>query len=742
MSCIALLVLAIILLPVAASSTSPTSGKNSIQRQIDNRLAAGEQPNRLIDERSPYLLQHAFNPVQWYPWGEEAFQIARDENKPIFLSIGYSTCHWCHVMAHESFENPEVAAILNRFFVSIKVDREERPDIDQMYMAATQAMTGGGGWPMSVFLLADGSPFYAGTYFPPDSSKQRPGFKHLLTGIHSAWLDRHEDIQKAAAQMIAVLEAGSSASSTPVKADVLERGYDFLARSYDARTGGFGTSPKFPRPAVLRFLFSYYLATNEAHAKNMALFTLDNMAAGGMHDQIGGGFHRYSVDADWFVPHFEKMLYDQGQLVNSYLDAYQITRDEKYATVASDIITYTLRDMQDHGGGFYSAEDADSENPYLPGEHGEGAYYLWTKEDIVHQLGLEDATIFSYHYGVKDAGNVEHDPAAEFVGRNILHRVHDINQTAAGPNQQSEVIANSLAASREILARAREQRRRPHLDDKIITAWNGMMIGALARASRILQAPDLLERAEQTAGFIRGHLYDQGSHTLKRRYRKGAAGLAGQLDDYTFLVAGLLNLYLANYDPQILKWSVDLTVSQIDTFWNDIGGFFFDSVPDPTLKVRMREEYDGAEPAGNSVAALNLLLLGQLQNNTRWVEMARQVVASFSVTINRYPPALPLMLTAWQLMNAKPAQVVIAGKRGAADTASLLAVAAKAFDPARLVLLADGEENQAYLAENMPFLETVTPINGMAAAYVCSDFTCKLPVTDPLALQRLLETGK
>ncbi len=741
MNWLALLGPAIILLPIAASAAA-VSGKNSIQQQIENRLAAGEHPNRLINEQSPYLLQHAFNPVQWYPWGEEAFTVARRENKPIFLSIGYSTCHWCHVMAHESFENPEVAAILNRFFISIKVDREERPDIDQMYMAATQAMTGGGGWPMSVFLLADGSPFYTGTYFPPDSSYQRPGFKDLLTGIHKAWLDKNEDIQKTADQMIAVLEAGSNASGTPVKADVLERGYDFLAKSYDARTGGFGTSPKFPRPAVLSFLFSHYLATDNDNAKNMALFTLDNMTAGGMNDQIGGGFHRYSVDADWFVPHFEKMLYDQAQLVNSYLDAYQITRDETYAAVAKDIITYTLRDLRDHGGGFYSAEDADSENPYIPGEHGEGAYYLWTKGEIVEKLGLQNGAIFSFHYGVKQDGNVEQDPGAEFVGRNILHRVNDIDQTAAGLNLNRDLVANSLADSREKLSSVRQQRKHPHLDDKVITAWNGMMIGALARAGRILQDPALLEKAKQTAVFIKENLYDQQSHTLKRRFRKGEAGLAGQLDDYTFLVAGLLDLYQADHDPQWLKWSVELTGKQVDIFWNNDGGFFFDSVTDPTLRVRMREGYDGAEPAGNSVAALNLILLGRLQDNDQWLRMARRVIESFSETINRYPPALPLMLTAWQQINSHPGQIVIAGERGAEDTMALLDVAAKYFNPGCLVLLADGKENQVYLTRNLPFLETAAPINGKAVAYVCTDSTCKLPITDPRALQQQLTAKK
>ena len=724
--------------PGSVAPASSRSVENTIEQQIQSRLDAGEKPNSLIREKSPYLLQHAFNPVAWYPWGEEAFALAEREDKPIFLSIGYSTCHWCHVMAHESFESKEAADLLNRHFVSIKVDREERPDVDQMYMTATQAMTGGGGWPMSVFLLPDGSPFYAGTYFPPESAHNRPGFTQVLTAINNAWIDKRDDIERAALQMVAALEKAAGCSSELVNTDVIRQCYALLETSFDAKEGGFGTPPKFPRPVVLGFLFEYFLATGESTAKHMALFTLDKMAAGGMHDQLGGGFHRYSVDNRWFVPHFEKMLYDQTQLAGSYLDAYQITQNDSYAQTAEQILAYLLRDLRDPGGGFYAAEDADSENPYAPREHGEGAFYLWTRQEIIRELGAEAATIFNHSYGIRERGNVEQDPAAEFTGRNILYRRYDLDQSSAALGLDRGLIKRSIESSRAQLLQTRELRKRPHLDDKIIAGWNGQAIGALARGGMVLQKPGFLEAAVHTASFARQHLYDAGSQTLYRRYRDGEAGLPGQLHDYTGMVAGLLQLYQVSHDPQWLKWSIELTHKQMEQFWNDEGGYFFDSVNDPTLKVRMRSEYDGAEPAGNSVAALNLLLLGQLRNNSRWLEQARRLIQSFSGALNRYPPALPLMLAAWARLNSKPALVVITGTRHDGGTRALLDAVQKNLDPARLVLLADGGENQAYLAEKLPFLHSIRALDDKATAYVCTDSACTLPVTDPGSLRRHL----
>jgi uncharacterized protein len=732
-------VLAVTLLPVVQFDAYSETGDNKIQQQVDKRLAAGDKANRLVKENSPYLLQHAFNPVDWYPWGEEAFTKAKKENKPIFLSIGYSTCHWCHVMAHESFENQEIADLLNKLFVSIKVDRDERPDIDQMYMAATQAMTGSGGWPMSVFLLPDGSPFYAGTYFPPKSVSGRPGFNDLLATINKAWTERREDVRESAGRMVAALETGNESSSAVIKDDVFGQAFTMLEKNYDPKEGGFGQAPKFPRPVVFSFLFSHYLSTGEEKSREMALFTMKKMAAGGMYDQLGGGFHRYSVDANWFVPHFEKMLYDQAQLADSYLDAFQLTKEEEYGQIAKEIFAYLLRAMRDPAGGFYSAEDADSDDPYSFGEHSEGAFFLWTKEDIEEKLGPEAAGIFNFRYGVKEGGNVVRDPMGEFSDRNILFQAETLEKTAYHFKTTTDQIIQSLATSEELLLKARATRRRPHLDDKVITAWNGMMIGALAKGSRILHDPQLLVASEQTATFIKDHLYDSVHHKLLRRYRNKEAGLAGQLSDYTYLVDGLLDLYQANQNPRWLIWAVELTERQLELFWNNEGSFFFDSVADPSVKIRMRGAYDGAEPAGNSVAAHNLLRLGQLQNNSEWQRIARKLIESFSKEINRYPPALPYMLTAWQNMNTKPSQVIIAGKRGAEDTEALLRTVDINFSGPRLVLLAEAGENQSYLAKRLSFLETVAPLEGRATAYVCSDFTCKMPVTDPKALQLQLE---
>ncbi|MFT5728027.1 MAG: hypothetical protein ACI8PB_002178 [Desulforhopalus sp.] len=738
---IILISLVVSMFPLMAFSASPEN-TNLIETQVQKRLAAGEKANRLIDEQSPYLLQHAFNPVAWYPWGEEALAKARTEDKPIFLSIGYSTCHWCHVMAHESFENPEIAALLNKWFVSIKVDREERPDIDQMYMAATQAMTGSGGWPMSVFILPDGSPFYAGTYFPPTSISGRPGFKDVLTSIHKAWIEKRDDLQDSAHRMVTALKTAGGTTPSDIKDDIYEVSLDMLEKSYDAYDGGFGQPPKFPRPVIFSFLFAHYSSTGDYTAKHMALHTLRKMADGGMYDQLGGGFHRYSVDGKWFVPHFEKMLYDQAQLANSYLDAFQVSKDEIYAETAREIFAYLLREMKDPAGGFYSAEDADSDNPYKPGHHSEGAFYLWTKEDIVQKLGTEPADIFTARYGLKDGGNVDRDPMQEFSGRNILYQAQSNEIIAERLDLTTEQVIKSLATSKEILFKARAQRKRPHLDDKVITAWNGMMIGALARGSRILQDPELEVVAEQAAQFLKNHLYSNTTNTLQRRYRNKTTGAAGQLADYAYLVDGLLDLYQTSHNPKWLKWSTELTEKQIELFWNKNESFFYDSVTDPIVKVRMKSDYDGAEPTGNSVAVNNLLRLGILQNKPQWSQMARKLVESFSGSINRYPPALPLMLNAWRNINTKPTQIVIAGNRGKADTEALLRVVDTTFDRARFILLADGAENQAYLAKNLPFMETVTPLDGKATAYVCYDFTCKMPVTDPKALLLQLEGKK
>ncbi len=697
----------------------------------------GNTPNHLIAEKSPYLLQHAYNPVEWYPWGPEAFAKATHEDKPIFLSVGYSTCHWCHVMAHESFENPGIAALLNRWFVSIKVDREERPDIDQMYMAATQIMAGAGGWPMSVFLMPDGSPFYAGTYFPSQSSYQRPGFGDLLTALNKAWRQNRDEIRQVAAQLVSRLGV-ESGSATDIPVDAAERCYTLLARSYDEKYGGFGEAPKFPRSVVFTFLFDWYRRTGAEGAKEMGLHTLREMAAGGMYDHLGGGFHRYSVDDRWFVPHFEKMLYDQGQLANNYLDAFLLTGDGIYARVAGEIFNYVLRDMRDPGGGFYSAEDADSVNPYAPEEHGEGAYYLWMREEVEDLLDPDAADLFCYVYGIEAHGNVRQDPMREFIGRNILSRVHGITEASSRYSLNPEEIETRLEAARKVLLLARKKRMRPHCDDKIITAWNALVIGALARGSRILAQPQLLDAAVRAATFIKETLYDKENRKLMRRYRDKEAGCAGQLDDYVNLTDALLTLYQAGHDSRWLQWAEELMEQTISLFWEEDGGFFYDSAADSSLKVRMRGTYDGAEPAGNSVAAHNLLRLAHLLGRNEWRRKAEMLFSSFSGVIGHYPPAMPLLLCAWQNHGENPLQIVVAGDRDADDTQALLRIAEHRFDPHQVILLADGGENQRYLAARLPFLGSVKRVDNKATAYVCIEFTCKRPTSDPAELKTLL----
>jgi len=711
-----------------------------INETVEQRLKMGEKPNCLIHEKSPYLLQHAFNPVDWYPWSDEAFAKAKAEDKPVFLSIGYSTCHWCHVMAHESFDNQHIAELLNKWFICIKVDREERPDIDQMYMSATQAMTGGGGWPMSVFLFPDGKPFYAGTYFPPSSMHGRPGFEDIITSLHNAWLEKRSDLESYASQLIKEIEkSGQSSKGSAISDNILQMGFENFKKNYEPTYGGFGYAPKFPRPVVFNFLLRYWSKTNNVQARDMVLSTLKYMARGGVYDQIGGGFHRYATDPGWREPHFEKMLYDQSQLAESYLDAFLITRDRIYADVADEIFTYVLREMTDLGEGFYSAEDADSEDPYNPGSHSEGAYYLWTESDIVHVLDKQDARVFTYSYGVKPNGNAPEDPQGEFKGKNILYLAHTLQEAAEHFKINEEDVVKSLKSSRERLLKLRSNREKPHLDDKIITAWNGLMIGALARGSQVLRKNELLAAAVKAAEFIKTELYSVKDFNLIRIYRQGRSGLPGQLDDYAYLIKGIIELYQATQNPEWLAWAVELTEKQIELFWDVKNGGFFDSVSDESVPVRMKGQYDGAEPAGNSIAASNLFILGSLTGNVQWQNIARETVESFGTMLNRYPEVLPQMLCAFDQISGKSEQVVIAGVPGREDTLAMQKTVHAFFSPDRIVLLADGGDNQRYLAEKLSFLETVEMIDGKATAYICQNYTCQLPVNDIKRLRLQLE---
>src|SRR6266404_4456412 len=721
-----------------------------------------EHTNRLAHEKSPYLLQHAQNPVEWYPWGEEAFGKARRENKPIFLSVGYSTCHWCHVMAHESFENEEVAAIMNREFVNIKVDREERPDVDRVYMTFVQATTGGGGWPMSVWLTPDLKPFVGGTYFPPDDRYGQPSFKKVLERISAAWKENHDKIVEQGGKIVAALRESQSAAVDQGKIDpaILDAAYEQIARSYDPKEGGFGNAPKFPRPVTLNFLTRLYArdpkSGDSKQALEMALFTLRKMAAGGMHDHIGGGFHRYSVDRYWHVPHFEKMLYDQAQLAVDYLDAFQITRDKQYEAVARDILDYVARDITSKEGGFFSAEDADS--PVVAGVglsavasakvddpgHGktaEGAFYIWTKKEIDAALG-DAAEVFDFHYGVQAHGNAPEgsDPHDEFRGKNILIERHTIGETAEHFKKTEEQIAKSLAQSREKLFAIRSKRPRPHLDDKIIAAWNGLMISAYARAAQVLDDPRYLEIATRAAKFLRTNLYEEKSKLLYRNYRGGRSDIEGFADDYAFVVEGLLDLYEASFNVEWLKLASELQETNDRLFFDEKnGGYFSNSGKDESVFLRMKDDNDGAEPAASSLAALNLLRLSQLRDDQKMAERARKTIDAFATTLSHFPSAMPQMLVALDYSLSKPRQIVIAGKKDNLETKALLKEVHRHFLPKTILVLADDADGQKYLGEKNEAIRAMSPIDGKAAAYLCENFTCKAPVTNPKRLAELLK---
>ncbi len=713
------------------------------------RPAQTEHSNRLLNEKSPYLLQHAHNPVDWYPWGEEAFAKARKENKPIFLSIGYSTCHWCHVMEREEFEVPEVAAIMNKYFVNIKVDREERPDVDRVYMTFVQATTGGGGWPMSVWLTPELKPFVGGTYFPPVDKYGQPGFTKVLQRIADAWEKDHAKIIESGNQIVAALaKSNAAAPGDAGKLDekILTTAADQLYRQFDKVDGGFGAAPKFPRPVTLNFLFHMYRragATSEAgkQALTMNLFTLRKMSAGGMHDQLGGGFHRYSVDALWHVPHFEKMLYDQAQLASVYLNAFQVTRDDAFAAIARDTLDYVARDMTAPEGGFYSAEDADS----LPNEKSkeklEGAFYVWTKDEIDELLGSSAAGLFNYRYGVEAHGNTPEgsDPHGELRGQNVLFAAHTLAEAAAHFELSEAEVRESLGKSSAKLLAVREKRPRPHLDDKIITAWNGLMISAYARAAQVLGDDKYLATATKAAEFVQQKLYRESDHTLLRSYRGGPAEIPGFADDYAFYIQGLLDLYEASFDVNWLELAEQLEATQDKLFWDDKdGGYFTSTGKDPSILLRQKEDNDNAEPAPSSVAALNLFRLAQIRDAQDLRARGEKTIAAFGATLQHYPTALPQLLVALEFSLTKPRQIILAGQSDGADTRALLAEVHRHFLPDTIVLLADGAEGQKYLGAKLEEVREMKPVEGKAAAYVCENFTCKAPVTSPEELQKLL----
>jgi uncharacterized protein YyaL (SSP411 family) len=710
-----------------------------MEKNTDHEDSGKKTPNRLIQEKSPYLLQHAYNPVDWYPWGEGAFAKARKENKPIFLSVGYSTCHWCHVMERESFEDPQIARIMNERFVNIKVDREERPDVDRVYMTFVQATAGSGGWPMSVWLTPDLKPFHGATYFPPDDRHGQPGFASILLRIAEVWKNEQDRViasSKSLMQSIQnSLQVEATGSANPDEL-LLDKGYEQFATSYDAQYGGFGQAPKFPRPVAFNFLLRYWTRTGKKEALDMVLFTLSKRACGGLHDHVGGGFHRYATDRIWLVPHFEKMLYDQAQLACSYLDAYQITRDSFYANVARGILNYVLRDMAHPEGGFTSAEDADSSISFdQPEEHSEGAFYVWTQDELVRALGGETAELFNHHYSVRPSGNVAQDRFGEFKNKNILIVSRTVEEIAKESQRAPEEVAREIALAREKLLEVRAKRPRPHRDDKVLTAWNGLMISAYARASQILDEERYIRASERAAGFIRDRLFVKETGELKRRHRDGQSDIEGYADDYAFLIQGLIDLHEASVDILWLKWALQLQEKQDQLFWDEEnGGYFMTTGHDPSVLLRMKENYDGAEPSPNSVAVLNLLRLSQMTGNRDHDDKAERTLRLFAAQLH-VPQAMPQMLAAADFYLDRPKQIVIAGRRGSQDTKAMLRAVHERFMPNKVVLLADGGSGQQELGELLPFIKDVRMLDGRATAYVCEKYLCQLP-TNSIEIMR------
>ena len=715
-----------VILIITACSLLLLSTKNLAAADSNKKTAEAKiKYNRLINESSPYLLQHATNPVDWYPWGKDAFEKARRENKPIFLSIGYSTCHWCHVMEHESFSDEEVAALLNKYFVSIKVDREERPDIDQVYMAVTQTMTGRGGWPNTVFLTPDKKPFFAGTYFPKETRWGLPGLMELLPKVAAIWQNDRENVLKSAQQITDLLAAKDKPNpgNSPDKS-LLDKTRNLLADVYDPEYGGFGQAPKFPTPHILTFLLRRYHHNEDTQALAMVEKTLTRMRLGGIYDHIGFGFHRYSTDGQWLVPHFEKMLYDQALLAMAYTEAYQATGKKFYARTVREILAYILRDMTSNEGGFYSAEDADSERV-------EGKFYLWTLPQIQKILGKEETETFKKIYTLDTNGNFTSREEAQAAGSNILHLKKALPDLAGELGVPEKQLRRRLAINREKLFKVRNKRVHPFKDDKILTDWNGLMIAALARAGQVLNEPRYTADAVRAADFIMLRLRDNNGRLVKR-YRKGTAGLPAHLDDYAFVVWGFLELYEATLKAIYLQEAIRLNDQMIKHFWDQqSGGLFMTADDSEKLLIRNKEIYDGAIPSGNSVAALNLLRLGHITGREDYLKKAEEISRAFSESVNRYPAGHAHLMMALDYALNPNYEVVIVGQPAAKDTRAMLLALRRPFLPGKVVLLRPADKKAAAEIIRMaPYTEFMVSKDGRATAYVCTNFVCKLPTTD------------
>jgi uncharacterized protein YyaL (SSP411 family) len=683
-------------------------------------VAAPSRTNRLAREKSPYLLQHQHNPVDWYAWGDEAFTKARHDNQPIFLSIGYSTCHWCHVMERESFENPEVAAFLNEHFVSIKVDREERPDVDKIYMTFVQATTGQGGWPLNVFLTPELKPFYGGTYFPPDNRHGRPGFLQLLRQIQQLWQTRRAELANSAADIHARLEQLSVSNDLlpglVLTSAVLRDAGAPLKQSYDAEHGGFGGAPKFPQPSQPQFLLRYASRFHDEEAIRMVLHTCDRMAAGGIHDHLGGGFARYSVDAAWLVPHFEKMLYDNAQLAHLYLDAHLVSGEARYAEVARDILDYVLRDMTHPDGGFYSAEDADSEGQ-------EGKFYCWTQAELAKLLTPGEFKVAARYFGITEPGNfMDHSHPQPLPNLNVLSIV---DPSLAGPERAL------LASAKGKMLAARAQRVRPACDDKVLASWNGLMLGAMARASAVLDDAAYRAAAEKNLAFLRTRLWDAKTKTLCHRWRDGERDNVQLLEGYAFLLSGVIELYEATLATEHLEFAIALAETMVARFYDAENGGFWQSAPGTKdLILRVKEDYDGAEPSGNSVAILALLKLGWITDGKEFTQAAEKSLRLFASRLQQVPQAVPCMLQAFDFSLEEPRRAVVVGDPGTPEARVLLCAIHSVYQPNKVVLGHTGPVE--------PFARTL-PARGSPVVYLCNGAACQPPTGDTAKIKELLK---
>jgi uncharacterized protein YyaL (SSP411 family) len=703
---------------------------------MDNVKTSKNPANRLRFEKSPYLLQHADNPVNWFPWCDVAFEKALKENKPIFLSIGYSTCHWCHVMEHESFEDPLVAKLMNEAFISIKVDREERPDIDKMYMTVCQMMTGAGGWPLTIIMTPDKKPFFAATYIPKETRFGRSGMVALIPRIQEIWQTRRDEVLHSADQIVSTLQQTQKAQPTEELTETtFETAYNQFAQRFDKQYGGFGSAPKFPTPHNLSFLLRYWKRSGNSNALQMVEKTLQAMHQSGMYDQVGYGFHRYSTDQQWLLPHFEKMLYDQAMLAIAYTEAFQATKNSLYEHAAREIFTYVIRDLTSQEGGFYSAEDADSE-----GE--EGKFYLWSKEELYHILTEEEAGLICTVYNIQADGNFYDEATKGKPGTNVLHQTQPLAAIAKGMNRSEKTLHNTLNQARQKLFAAREKRVHPHKDDKILTDWNGLMIAALAKGAQAFNDPAYTAAAQKAADFIVNTLRTTKGRLL-HRYRDNHAAIMGNLDDYAFFIWGLIELYESSFDVTYLKTAITLNNDLLEHFWDDTnGGFFFSPDDGEDLLVRQKEVYDGATPSGNSVAMLNLLRLGRITANSALEEKAAQIVKSFSTTLKEYPSAYTQLLVALDFAFGPSCEVVIVGDLQNSDTQKMLDTLSKIFAPNKVMLLRPPQEENPPIARIAAFTKNLKALDAKATAYVCTNYTCQFPTTEVNRLHELLSPPK